>query len=166
MTADVLLLGRVAGVFGVKGWVKLYSYTEPREAILQYDECLIRRRDEWQPVNWIEGKKHGKTVIAHCNGVDDRDAAEQLVGADLGVNRDAMPPTADGEYYWVDLEGLTVVHTDGRTLGQVDHLLATGANDVLVVKGDKEILIPFVVGQTILNVDLDNRVIDVDWEWD
>jgi 16S rRNA processing protein RimM len=116
-------------------------------------------------VELAEGKRHGKAVIARLAGIADRDAATELLGSDIGVDRDALPDPGNGHYYWADLEGLTVVHKDGSELGQVAYLMATGANDVLVVDGPVERLIPFVPGTVILDVDLAAGVIRVDWEW-
>lgn len=164
--AQPVLLGRVSGVFGVDGWVKLFSYTEPREAILGYESCLLQQGDTWQALNWKRGKRHGKTVIAQIEGIDDRDSAEILVGADIGIWREDLPEAGSDNYYWADLEGLTVVNKDGDKLGVVAGLLATGANDVLVVKGDREILVPFVTGRYVLDVDLAAGVIRVDWDWE
>ena len=161
-----VILGRVAGLYGVKGWIKVHSYTEPREAILDYKDWLLLRDGDWQSVRLAEGKRHGKTVIARLEGVNDRDVAATYVDNDIGVLREQLPETARDEFYWADLEGLQVVHSDGRILGKVAYLLATGANDVLVVKGDQEILIPFVQGEVIKDVDLAAGVINVDWEWD
>ena len=165
-TRKPVILGRVSGIYGVKGWIKVHSYTDPREAILDYKNWLLLRDEDRQSVRLAEGKRHGKTVIARFDGVDDRDDAAGYVGNDIGVPREQLPDTGRGEFYWTDLEGLQVVHSDGRTLGKVAHLLATGANDVLVVRGDQEILIPFVQGEVIKDVDLAAGVINVDWEWD
>jgi 16S rRNA processing protein RimM len=159
-------LGRISGLFGVRGWVKVYSYTEPREAVLNYDSWLLDRKDGWQEARVAEGQRHGKTVIAHIEGYDDRDQAAALVGIEIGVPRDAMPETADGQYYWSDLEGLRVLHRDGTELGEVAHLIETGANDVMVVKGEVERLIPFVLDKVVIGVDLAKGEIEVDWEWD
>ena len=161
-----MVLGRIDGLFGVKGWVKVYSYTEPREAVLDYKDWLLGREGRWQRVVLAEGKRHGKAVIARLEGIEDRDAAAELTGSDIGVDRDALPAPGDGHYYWADLEGLTVVHKDGTELGKVSGLMATGANDVLVVDGPVERLIPFVPGKVILDVVLAAGVIRVDWEWD
>jgi 16S rRNA processing protein RimM len=161
-----VVLGRVSGLFGVRGWVKVYSYTEPREAVLNYDRWLLSAKDGWQEATVAEGQRHGKTVIARIDGYVDRDEAAKLVGAEIGVPRNELPETARGEYYWSDLEGLTVVHRDGTELGKVDYLLETGANDVLVVRGITERLIPFVMDKVVLGVDLDKGEIEVDWEWD
>lgn len=162
-----VVLGRVSGLFGVKGWVKIHSFTDPREAILDYPGWLIEIDDSWQPLELKEGKRHGKTVIAHFEGVDDRDIAAGYVDAEIGVPRSALPATDRDEYYWSDLEGLAVEGTAGNVLGTVAHLLETGANDVMVVRREnQEILIPFVTGDVIKDVDLAAGVIRVDWEWD
>ncbi len=161
-----IVLGRVSGLFGVKGWVKIFSYTEPREAILDYRECLLGSADSWSEAQFAEGQSHGKSVIARFSGVDDRDRAEQLIGHDIAVSREVLPPPAKGEYYWADLEGLAVVSPNGTRLGVVSKILATGANDVLVVEGDREILIPFLLEDVIQNVDLDKGEITADWEAD
>ena len=153
-------------MFGVKGWVKVFSYTQPREAILDYDRWRLRRGANWHRVRVAEGKRHGKSVIAHLEGVDDRDEAATWIGADIAIARNDLPAAAEGSYYWADLEGLRVVHRDGTELGRVAYLLETGANDVLVTEGERERLIPFIADKVILGVDLDNGVIHVDWEWD
>lgn len=166
MTAEPVVLGRIAGLFGVKGWVKVFSYTEPREAVLQHKHFLLRQDGRSRELRFAEGKRHGKSVIVRIDGIDDRDAAAALIGGELLVDREALPDTAPGQYYWRDLEGLKVLGKDGRELGTVAYLLETGANDVLVVQGDKERLIPFLQDTVIQNVDLAAGTISVDWEWD
>jgi len=166
VTTQPVVLGRISGLFGVRGWVKVYSYTEPREAVLNYDRWLLSAKDGWQGATVAEGKRHGKTVIVRIDGYDDRDQAASLIGTEIGVPRDEMPETGGDQYYWSDLEGLRVIHKDGAELGKVDHLLETGAHDVMVVKGERERLIPFVMKEVVLGVDLANGEIRVDWEWD
>lgn len=161
-----VILGRVTGLYGVKGWFKVRSFTEPREAILDYKDWLLFRNGDSRAARLAEGKRHGKTIVARIEGCDDRDDAAAYVGDDIAVRREALPGTQRGEWYWADLEGLRVLHKDGRELGKVAYLLATGANDVLVVQGDREILIPFVKDDVIKDVDLAAGVINVDWEWD
>ena len=157
-------MGRISGVYGVKGWVKVYSYTRPRENIVQYQPWYLKRNGDWQPRTLAEGNRHGKGVIARLEACDDRDQALALMGCEIGVRRDQLPATAPGEYYWTDLQGLEVVTLQDEPLGRVDHLIETGANDVLVVKGDRERLIPFVMGQVVTRVDLDAGIIQVDWD--
>lgn len=161
-----MILGRIAGLFGVKGWVKVFSYTQPREAILDYEHWLLGSEGDWRLVGVAEGKRHGKGVIARLEGVADRDEAAVLVGSEIAIERDALPQPEPGSYYWTDLEGLRVVNRDGAELGRVAYLLETGANDVLVTEGDQERLIPFLIDEVIVDVDLAAGVITVDWEWD
>lgn len=161
-----VILGRIVGLHGVKGWVKVHSYTNPRQAVLDYRDCLLMRSGTRQPARIAEGRAHGKGVVARFDGTADRDEASRLVGAEIAVPREALPDAGEGHFYWTDLEGLTVVHRDGTELGRVAYLLETGANDVLVVQGEREILIPFVLGSVILDVDLAEGRIDVDWEWE
>ena len=159
-------MGRISGLFGVRGWVKVYSYTEPREAVLNYDRWLLGRKDGWQAATVAEGQRHGKTIIVRLDGYVDREQAAGLIGVDIGVPREAMPETEGDQYYWSDLEGLKVLHRDGTELGKLAYLLETGAHDVMVVQGEQERLIPFVLDEVVLGVDLDKGEIEVDWEWD
>jgi 16S rRNA processing protein RimM len=160
------VLGRISGVFGIKGWFKVHSFTDPREAILNYRNWLLYDGGTWHGAKLEEGNKHGRTIVARIAGVTDREQATRYVGNAIAVPRNEMPQLADGEYYWADLEGLQVIDKNGRVLGKVAYLLATGANDVLVVQGEREILVPWLQDEVIKNVDLANGVIDVDWEWD
>ena len=160
------MLGRVAGLYGVRGWIKVFSYTEPRDAILEYRRWCLSTGGHWRQHTVREGRRQGKSIVASIEGIDDRDAAAELVGGDIAVDREDLPAPGDSRWYWADLEGMTVVHRDGTALGRVAYLLETGANDVLVTTGDRERLIPFVAEEVILDVDLDKRVITVDWEWD
>jgi 16S rRNA processing protein RimM len=163
---NLVILGRISGLFGIKGWFKVHSYTEPREAILGYKTWLLQVGDGWRPAGLAEGKKHGKTVIARLDGVADREKAAAYLGIEVAVSRNDMPKLGAGEYYWADLEGMQVVNKDDRVLGKVSYLLATGANDVLVVQGDQEILIPYLQGDVVKSVDLASGVISVDWDWE
>lgn len=163
---QLVVLGQVGAPTGVRGWVRLNSYTEPREGLLDYDDCFLCLQGDWRRARLAEGRPQGKALVGRFEGIDDRDAAIALRGAEIGVERGALPDPGEGRYYWADLEGLRVRHTDGRVLGRVNYLLATGEHDVLVVSGEREVLIPFVPDRFVLGVDLDEGVIDVDWEWD
>ena len=166
MKPEPVVLGRITGLFGVRGWVKVFSYTEPREAVLNYKSWLLRKHGEWQAATVAEGKRHGKSVIVRVEGFDDRDRSAGLIGSEIGIPRSEMPEAGEGQYYWSDLEGLRVVRNDGSELGTVGYLLETGAHDVMVVQGEKERLIPFVTNEVIIDVDLEEGLITVDWEWD
>ena len=162
MDKRIVPLGHISGVHGVRGWVKIHSLTEPREAIFDYQPWLLG--ETLEPVRVSEGKKHGNRLIAHLEGVQNREAAEERVDRSIAVYREQLPDTEDGQFYWADLVGLAVRLEDGRELGVVERLLATGANDVLVVRGERERLIPFVTGQYVKQVDLANGVVVVDWD--
>lgn len=159
---NLIALGRIAGVYGVKGWIKVVSDTQPRDGILRYKPWLLGPKAT--PSRVAEGKIHGKGLVARLDGCDDRDAAALLVGQEIFVTRDQLPPARADEFYWVDLEGLQVVTSEGVELGRVDHLFATGANDVLVVKGERERLVPFVWDDVVKEVDLEQGRIEVDWD--
>jgi 16S rRNA processing protein RimM len=161
-----VILGRISGLFGVRGWVRVFSYTEPREAVLQYRGLVLGRDGDWQSVEVAEGQRHGKSVILRLEGFDDRDQAMRLIGTEIGADRSELPEPEDGHFYWSDLTGLKVVHRDGTELGKVKDMLETGAHDVMVVEGEQKRLIPFVTDEVVLNVDLNEKVINVDWEWD
>jgi len=160
----VVRLGEIVGVYGVKGWVKVVSYTEPRANILDYSTWLLRQSGRHRPVTVEAVRATGRNLIAKLDGIDDRDAALPLIGAGIDVPRSALPDCAPGEYYWTDLEGLSVVSLRGEELGTVERLLATGANDVLVLAGGRDRLIPFVTGTVVREVDIEAGRIVVDWD--
>lgn len=165
-TPKHIILGKINGLHGVRGWVKVFSYTDPPENILGYTSWQLYHRGQWQTVNVQEGQLQGKKIIASLENYTDRDQAAKLLGADVAVFREQLPFADEYEYYWSDLIGLTVVNQQQLCLGTVQHLLETGANDVLVVSGEKEYLIPFVQPHFITHVDLQNGIIYVDWETD
>jgi len=161
----LILLGRVLGAFGVRGDVRLESWTEPRAQIFRYQPWILRSADGAErELQGARGRDTGKHVIASLPGVDDRDLAEAMRGTEILVPRDVLPPPAPGEYYWVDLEGMRVVTVEGVELGQVSHLLSTGANDVMVVRGERERILPFVQPDYVTAVDFDAGTITVDWD--
>jgi 16S rRNA processing protein RimM len=165
-TGRRILLGRVAGAFGVRGEVKLLSWTDPRDALFRYQPWTLRTGDAEREVEGVRGRDTGKLVIARFPGVDTREQAEALAGTEIWVPREHLPPPGPGEYYWVDLEGLKVETTEGVVLGTVSHLFETGANDVMVVAGDRQRLVPFVTGQYIVSVDFGAGKVVVDWDPD
>lgn len=162
--ASRVVLGRIAGVFGVKGWVKVMSETEPREAILDYRPWLIGPDAVSRRV--AEGKRHGKGLIVRLEGCEDRDRAAELVGKEIAVTRGQLPPPQPDEFYWIDLEGLAVHTIEGVGLGRVERLFSTGVNDVLVVQGERERLLPFAWGDVVKDVDFELGRILVDWDPD
>jgi len=157
-------LGHIAGAHGIHGWVKVHSLTEPREAIFEYQPWLMG--ESLRAVRVKQGQKHGNRLIALLENVDSREQAEALVNQAIAVYRDQFPELPQGEFYWTDLVGLAVRLEDGTKLGTVDQMLATGANDVMVVRGERERLIPFIIGQYVKRVDLAGGVVTVDWDPD
>ena len=157
-------IGRVSGVYGVQGWLKVRSATEPPSRILEYRPWQVGRGGGWQSFAVRCGRAHGAGFIALLAGIDDRESARRLVGANIAVHRAQLPATAPDEYYWCDLVGLAVEEAGGSRLGRVARLMETGANDVIVVEGaGEEVLIPFVPGRTVRAVDLEAERIVVDW---
>jgi 16S rRNA processing protein RimM len=159
-------LGRVSGVFGVKGWLKVQSYTEPRDNVARFGAWTLRIDGVERAFDVEDGHGHAGGVVAKLKGIDDRDRAREWVGADIVVRRKELPATAEGELYWADLEGLEVRSTTGIALGRVDYLIATGEHDVLVLDSEPERLIPFVIGTVVKEVDLPGGRIVVDWPAD
>ncbi len=162
--APGVVVGSVSGLYGVRGWLKVHSYTAPRENILSYSPWYLLLEGQWRVMHPQEGRRQGKAVAVCLAGCNDRDQASALLGAEIAVRRDQLPEAADDEYYWLDLEGLRVRTLQGVDLGLVDHLFETGANDVLVVRGERERLIPYLWGQVVRSVDLRGRVMVVDWD--
>lgn len=167
--SEYIPVGKISGVFGIKGWVKVFSFTDPRENILEYKPLYVHRHGDWIPIGVNGGQLQGKAVVMSLEKVTDRNQAMTLIGSELAIKRSQLLETDDDEFYWADLVGLTVINAENEKLGIVDHLIETGANDVLVVNGtepDTEYLIPFVLDRTILKVDLENKQIQVDWQAD
>jgi len=162
-----ITLGKISGVFGVKGWVKIHSYTDPREGIVKYSTWYLKQRGEWIEVKVKAGHKQSKTVVAQLDGVNDRNQAEGMIGLEIAVKQEQLPKLPKGSYYWSELQGLTVSTVDNIEIGVIDYVFATGANDVLVVKKSDdsgECLIPYLNEDVIKKVDLLESTMLVDWD--
>lgn len=165
---DPLVIGEVGRAFGIKGWFWVTSHTRPAEGIQRY-KCWYLAPDATSVGQWVKVAafaKQNKGIVAKLQGVDDRTQAEALTGMHIVVPAADLPKAADGEYYWRDLVGCQVTHVSGQSFGVVQELIETGANDVLVVQGDRERLIPFIPDQVLVSIDLDKRLIVVDWDPD
>ena len=156
-------MGRVRAPHGLKGWIKIQPFTQEIEGLLDYPEWWVGGDGQWQQHRISEVAVHGSMVVARLEGFTDRDAAAGLRGRDVAVPRAAMPENREGEFYWSDLLGMEVAHRNAAKLGLVTKILETGANTVLVVQGEKELLVPFI-DDVIVNVDLKARKLVVDWE--
>lgn len=174
---DMVVMGKVATVFGVKGWIKVHSYAEPEASLMDYAELYIREgrgsKDVWLPLQIDQWQQHAKGLVAHVRGCDDREEAKRFAQRDIAVPARFLPELEEGEFYWHELQGLKVYYldeADDHLLGKVDHLLETGANDVLVVKAcsgsmdRRERLIPYRPEEVVLNIDLDAGTMLVDWD--
>jgi 16S rRNA processing protein RimM len=158
-------MGRVTAPFGVWGWLKVHAFTATAEALLGHQTWWIQRGSEPQLYRLRGGRPHGKGLIASVEGVTDRAKAESMAGADILVSRSEFPEPPADEFYWHDLIGCEVVNLQGRQLGRVVRLFETGANDVMVLQGERERLLPFVA-QVVREVDLERRSVRVDWGLD
>jgi len=155
-------MGRIAAPFGVKGWVKVQPYSEDPGTLMDFESWRVGR-GETQTSYAVEAiQEHGNALVAKLAGVDDRDAAYALRGQEVSVARSELPPPEENEYYWSDLIGLKAINREGVELGRVESLMETGAQDVLVIKGKREHLVPFVAA-FVGKVDLAGGQIEVDW---
>ena len=161
-----ILLGRVLGAFGVRGELKIQSFTDPDSAVLRYQPWTLVQGGKEREFDGAKGRVTAKGVIATFPGIADRDAAQALAGTEIWAPRSVLPKPKPGEYYWVDLEGLEVVNREGIVLGRVSHLFETGSNQVMEVSGERERMLPFIEGDCVLGVDFDAGRIDVDWDAD
>ena len=159
-----IILGKVSGIHGVSGWVKVFSYTRPRENILDYPQWMLGTSDHWQEVELLEGRVQGKGVIARLKGLDDRDEARKWIGQEIAVYRSQLADLPEGEFYWCDLIGLDVQNLEGVNLGKVTEIFDTGANDVLVVSGETRQLLPLIMDRYVMEIDRDNNRMIVDWD--
>ena len=161
-----IVIGKINGVLGIRGQLKVFSYTQPRKNILNYTPWWLGSDNHWETRKLLSGQEHGKGLIVSLENCEVRDQALALVGKQIAIFRQQLPETAENEFYWSDLIGLTISTGTGVQLGVVDHLFETGSNDVLVVKGDRQRLIPYIWEQVVRNIDLDNGIITVDWDPD
>jgi 16S rRNA processing protein RimM len=164
--AGFVVMGRIAGLHGLQGGLKVYSYTRPAEGILEYTPWYLYLGGTWQAVVRTDAYDRQKRLIAYLEGFCDVDSATGLVGADIAVRRAQLRPLPDGEHYWRDLIGLEAYTPSGQGLGKVVGMLDTGANDVLIVRGERDRLVPYVEGVYVRSVDLANRRLELDWDLD
>jgi 16S rRNA processing protein RimM len=164
-TDDLIILGKVGAPHGVKGWVKIHSHTRPMANIIDYLPWQVGNPGAWSACE-PELQVHHKHVVARFENCLDRDQTLLVTGKLIAIHRKQLPKSNSKKgYYWSDLEGLSVQKSNGDAVGTVDHLIETGANDVLVIRGGKkELLIPFILDDAIISVDLKKGIIVSDWE--
>ncbi len=169
-SGEMIPLGKISAAYGIKGWIKVYSFTDPIDNIMSYRPWYLRRAEGWEEVEVRDGRRQGKGIIAQLANCKTRDDAEGFIGTEIAVPASMLAELDDGEYYWNQLQGLVVINTEGQRFGVVHHLLKTGANDVLVVHPDEtsmdaqERLIPYLVDKVIKSVDLEAGEIIIDWD--
>ena len=159
-----VIIGQISGLHGVRGGLRGFSYTHPRDRIFAYDTWLLKTNTAWIARKVVAGKGQGKGLVAFLEGISDRDQARELVGVEIAVTRDQLPQLAADEYYWNDLLHLEVIDTHGRSLGRVVEMQNTGANDVMVVQGGTKIMVPWVMDKVIKQVDIEAGRIYIDWD--
>ena len=165
------VVGKLGSTYGIRGWLRIYSSTEQAESIFDYKPWFLKIKGEWQPTELENWRHHNHEIIVKLKGVDDREAAQILANVEIGVDLSVFPELEEGDYYWHDLIGCSVVNLEGYTMGIVTEMMETGSNDVLVVKantkdafGKQERLIPFLYEQVVKRVDLTTKTIEVDWD--
>lgn len=167
---EMISLGRISAAYGIKGWIKVYSYTDPIDNITSYHPWFLKRRDVWEQIEVLHSRRQGKGIIAQLANCETRDDVDGYLGAEIAVPASALAKLDDGEYYWNQLQGLAVINTDRQRFGVVHTLLETGANDVIVVHADaesidaQERLIPYLMDQVIKSIDLEAGEIIIDWD--
>lgn len=165
--AGFIIIGKIGATYGVRGWLKIHSYTEYGASILDYTPWYLSgENDHYRKIEIEQGQMHGNGIIAKLAGINTPEEARLLTGQTISILRSQLPELKKDEYYWSDLIGLTVINKNGETYGKVIYLMATGSNDVLVIKGNdnKEHAIPYLFGNIITKIDLAKQEIHVDWE--
>jgi 16S rRNA processing protein RimM len=161
---DQVIVGKISGIYGVSGWVRIISYTRPVTNIFLYSPWLIGQGEQQRSIELVEGRVQGKGLVAHLRDMDDRDLARSYIGKQIAIYRRQMPELPSGEYYWRDLINLDVLNLDGVKLGKVTEILETGANDVLVIHGERRHLVPLMMGRYVTDIDTSIGRITVDWD--
>jgi 16S rRNA processing protein RimM len=173
----IVAVGRIGRPYGVRGWVHVHSDMDPPSELLEQKRWWVgpvansvRGASEpnvhgpWAILSLDSVRAHNQGVVALATGVDSREGAQALTGRVVGLPRAALPALDDDEFYWVDLLGCDVVNANGVFLGTVESFLETGANDVMVLSGMENRLIPFLMGEVVTQVDSTGRRILVDWD--
>lgn len=161
----MVIVGKFGKTFGVKGWITIHSFTDPKENILLYKNWYFKsgKATEWAKINIEQSAFRGKNILVKILDLNTIDEVAPFINAEIAIKKSELPPLTIGEYYWADLEGLKVINQQNEELGTVSHLFATGSNDVLFVKNHREHLIPFIK-DVIIKVDLAKQLIIVNWD--
>lgn len=161
-----VVIGRFGRPHGIKGFVTIHSFTDPPENVLKYTTWYAHIQQQWQPLKLLAIEVHHKAIIAQVEGYPERESVAKLTNVDIAIKLEQLEELKPGEYYWHQLIGMKVCNKEGHSFGQVTEIMATGSNDVLVVQGEKRVLIPYLLGVYVLNIDSSQQIITVDWDMD
>lgn len=164
--SDWVVIGRFGRPQGLKGFIRVISFTEPEQSIFEYSPWYQHHNGQWMPIALEGSVKQHNTLLVKVAGYEQREHLATLTHTEIWVARSQLPVLADGEYYWQDMLHMQVFTQTGTLLGEITSLLSTGSNDVLVVCGEKRHLIPYVKGLYILSVDSTQHKMIVDWDED
>ncbi len=165
-SAEWVIVGRFCRPHGIKGFIRVLSFTEPRDNLLNFPTWYIKKDRVWQPIERLNDELTHKYIITQVKGYIEREDVAALTNCEIGVPRDHLPELEKNEHYWHELQGMQVVHKNGTQLGAVTEIMMTGSNDVLVVEGEHRYLIPYLPDEVILAVNTQTRTITVDWDLD
>lgn len=160
-----IIVGHFGQSYGVKGWLKVHSLTDPIDNILHYSPWQVQHLNQWHLVKITHAKQQGNNIIVKLAECDTPEAAKTYTNDPIAIEREQLPVLPKDEYYWTDLIGLRVINQEGIDFGIVDSLLATGSNDVFVIKGDRQRLLPYTT-EVVNNIDLTQKIIHVIWDAD
>ena len=160
-----IYLGKITGVHGIKGWLKIQSFSSPPENILNYPSWIITNKGEEDFYSIEQGRKQNNKIVVKLEKIDDRNTAESLINSKIQIQRSDLPKLSNENYYWSDLVGLSVLNSEEKVIGKIESLIETGANDVMVIitLKDERILIPFVMHEIIKEVNVELNYIKIDW---
>ena len=160
-----IYLGKITGAHGIKGWLKIQSFSSPPENILNYPSWIINNQGEEDFYSIEQGRKQNNKIVVKLEKIDDRNTAESLINSKIQILRSDLPKLSNENYYWSDLVGLSVLNSEEKVIGKIESLIETGANDVMVIitLKDERILIPFVMHEIIKEVSVEQNYIKIDW---
>ena len=161
---DIVVVGRLGRTHGVRGCLKVISSTSPPENIFTYHPWYLHRNNRWEKVSIDDALSRTESNIIKLTECKDREHAQQYTGMEIGVERTQLPALPIGEYYWVDLIGFSVINQADVLLGTLMDFLETGSADVMVIQGDKKYLIPYMPDVYVMEIDLEKKIMRVDWD--
>tara|TARA_B100000575_G_scaffold214705_1_gene175480 strand:- start:239 stop:757 length:519 start_codon:yes stop_codon:yes gene_type:complete len=164
LVENPIIVGKIIGHFGVKGWLKVFSHTHPREGITKYNLIYVCLEGNYELIGDPKWNNSGKNILLKLDKISDRESVGKYINSDLVIDRANLPELPQGRYYWNDLEGMQVKNIHGDSLGVISHMIETGSNDVVVLSDDR--LIPFLLNDVVTEVDMKNRIMIVEWDWD